>query len=134
MMQFVPGFEKVLQPNTAVIVFGKQIKSYSFFKNNIIPEWEHHANEHGITLSTRLSLPQSEIRRLWTFMTCECARGSMNEHVFGIQFTKKNFKQKIYLKVDFWMSKNSDINHMCSELNTLGSHWGFDLKFCPRVI
>ena len=132
MIKFVPGFQVVLRQNTKLMVYGREVNSFSFFKNGIIPEWEHQANHHGFTITTRLKLLQTEAEHLWTFMTCECARGAMNESVLGIQLTRKWSKHLILVKVDFWLSHSSNIKNIQSDLNILGKQWGFDLQIANR--
>jgi len=132
MIKFVPGFQLVLRPNTKLIIYGREVNSFSFFKNDIMPEWEHQANHHGFTITTRLKLPQTETEHLWTFITCECARGAMNESVLGVQITKKLSRHLILVKVDFWLSHSSNITNIQSEINILCKQWGFDLQIANR--
>lgn len=134
MIKFVPGFQVVIRPNTKLLVYGREVTSFSFFKNGIIPEWEHQANHHGFTMTTRLKLPQIEAQHLWTIITCECARGAMNESVLGVQLTRKWSKYLNSVKVDFWLSHSSNITNIQSDLNILGKQWGFDLQIAQRNV
>lgn len=134
MIKFVPGFQVVLGPNTKLMVYGREVNSFSFFKNGITPEWEHPANHHGFTITTRLKLLQTETEQLWTSLACECARGAMNESVLGIQLIRKWSKHIISVKVDFWLSQSSNIKNIQSDLNILGKQWGFDLQIANRYL
>jgi hypothetical protein len=131
MITFVPGFHVILSEKTKLVVNGREVNSFSFFKHDILPEWEHQANHHGSTLTTRLKLSRSETERLWTFITCECARGAMNENVLGVQLTKK-MSRVVMVKVDFWLCDSSNTTNIQSGLNILGKQWGFDLQIANR--
>ena len=123
MIRWVPNFELIHRPFVLLLLNGRPVQSYSFFKNNVVPEWEDDENRDGFTLTSRCGLSCGEIEALWLLATCDFARGAMNEDILGMQVSKK-YKS---VKVDFWCSRRARADHMCDELVAWGRQWG--LKF-----
>jgi hypothetical protein len=129
MMNFVPSCHVLVSQKECLQVYGKTVYSFSFFREHVRPEWEDEANKNGTTLSMRLKLTKSEIQELWKELTCDCARGAMEQIVLGVQLIKKYG----CVKLDVWVSASrDDVEHLQARLNRFGKAWKFDLHAIPR--
>lgn len=123
MIRWIPNIELIHRPSVVLLLGGRPVQSYSFFKNSVVPEWEDEYNRSGFTLTSRANLSCGDIGSLWVLVTCDLARGALNDHILGVQLSKK-YKS---VKVDFWFSHDADPESTCRELDAWGRPW--DLRF-----
>lgn len=86
-----------------VHVRGRRVQTWSYFKNETQPEWEHPDNHNGLTFVCRLH--GDEARRAWQTLLVECTRGAAPSAMVGIQVTQKpSRRQSPFVRCDAWFS------------------------------
>ena len=103
----------VASPTRIVAIGGRRITSWSFFKNNVKPEWEDPANAAGVTYTLRAALDEEDAYRLWETLVSECVLGTHPAHLNGVQLTRKSSGVRhgepgLYVKVDLWFASRDD--------------------------
>ena len=114
MTRYVPSPYHMVMPGCTVVCRSKVIVSYSFFRHDILPEWEDPKNVAGHTLTARLRGGKNELQRVWETVTCDCARGYLAEHVNGVQFSKRYDHKQPLMKIDLWLPSTSDVSFVTS--------------------
>lgn len=96
-----------------VQIQGRRVTSWSFFKNNISPEWEHPENANGCTFSARTTMSPYEAYQLWETLVTTCVLSEHPASLNGVQLSKKsNYVRPrelgLLMKCDLWFSSNAD--------------------------
>ena len=90
--QYVTSAGVLAEHAKAILVNGKQVSSFSLFRNFSRPEWEHSSNKRGYTLTYRLPTSPEETKRLWDTLVADAVRGAMSDDVMGVQITRKWYR------------------------------------------
>jgi hypothetical protein len=129
MIQHVPGPEVFVRGDAVFQICGRRIISLSFFKDGIIPEWEHPRNKKGSTLTSRANMLSEEMKTLWVNTTCDLARGGIDDAVLGIQFSQKKSRfAPPHVKIDVWLCEGAKVE----EIQRLLSQFGLIFTCTPR--
>jgi hypothetical protein len=98
-------------PARAVQIQGRRITSWSFFKDEILPEWEHPSNEHGITYSLRTTMNCDDVYTLWETLVTHCTLSTHPNYLNGVQVYRKSstvrFREPgLPMKFDIWFGSS----------------------------
>jgi hypothetical protein len=96
----------------AVQIQGKQVTSWSYFKDGISPEWEHPSNEHGITYSLRTTMNCGDVYTLWETLVAHCTLSSHPNDLNGVQVCRKSgtvrpHEPGLLMKFDLWFTPSA---------------------------
>lgn len=106
-----------LAPYTAWAVDGMLVASLSFFKKNILPEWEDTQNVNGTTLSIKITANEED--DTWLRLCAVCACGVFETRVNGVQITRKQWKQdEVLFKIDIWLHASANVETITQVLLT----------------
>ena len=94
-----------------VCIKGRKFPSWSFFRDGILPEWEHPKNQNGHTLCHRSDC----VREAWKDLVADCARGASPPEVNGVQVTQKIGRNTIYMKLEVWLGEGADVTETVSQ-------------------
>lgn len=132
--KFVPGIEVIVSPFTELRVSEKTIVAYSFFKDDIRPEWESTANYNGHTISARVAASPERLHSIWITLTCDLARGAVDASVLGVQFVKKDtYRRSFFLKLDVWLASTADVPTKIEYFNKWGRPWHLVFNHVHRL-
>jgi hypothetical protein len=81
-----------------------RVSGYSFFRNGILPEWEHPSNDKGSTLLARVT-DVVEADRTWEAVLCDCGRGAAPACVTGVQMTVRDSRWGPHCRISAWTTK-----------------------------
>jgi hypothetical protein len=96
--------EYVGSPTYNVCVQKKPVASWSFFRNDAAPEWEHPANHRGSTATRRGQFAEKEAYALWEALVTACVLDTVPGTVVGIQVLRKGLRSaKLTMRFDVWM-------------------------------
>lgn len=93
-----------------VYMKGEKVTSFSIFKENITPEWEHPENLHGAEWGCRENITLDSFKSMWDELTIALVNNEF-EHVVGVRCINKSNKSRVLYKIEIWMntSKNDEI-------------------------
>lgn len=97
---------KDLHTNT-VLMDGKRIIAYSFFKEDITPEWEHPINNSGCEWGCRDEMSAEFFSDMFLHLTL-CAINCEMDDVVGIRCINKCNKLRNLHKLEIWMQCNDE--------------------------
>jgi hypothetical protein len=80
----------------------KRVIAYSFFKEDITPEWEHPTNIVGCEWGCRESMPSDLFSYMFNHLSL-CAINNELEDVVGIRCINKCNKVRLLYKIEIWM-------------------------------
>lgn len=106
-------------PNKSVLVNGNRISSWSLFRGNIKPKWEHPMNKHGTTITHRTNVDEIDARDTWRDLVLECIRGALPDYILGVQVTQKPSRHTTFVKFDVWLSADVNLSHARDLLRNL---------------
>lgn len=87
----------------SVAIRGRIVVAWSLFRDGIRPEWEHPANEGGVTLFFRSVLTSAQAVQLWTDLVVECVRGAVPDGVVGVLVSKRPANNgNVFIKSEVW--------------------------------
>lgn len=121
MMNWVRPIPVFLSPDQRLLVHGRHMTSFSFFRSHVRPEWEDPHNRDGHTLSARAHIPLPDAERLWSDLLCECVRGAFPTGVLGVMLSQKSFRRTPCVKVDLWLSSHVSPDLVLEHLRSLTS-------------
>lgn len=98
------------RPDARVRVRGIAVTSWSFFRDGVLPEWEHPANKRGATLTARVALAPHDASELWKCLMVECVRGAAPDEVLGVQIARKQSRHASFTKVDVWLASDARLH------------------------
>lgn len=88
-----------------VAIAKQRVYSWSFFRSDVSPEWEHPRNHGGHTLTYRVPpSARGGVAELWKTLVIECVRGAEPEGVLGVQVTQKLARGASFVKFDVWLA------------------------------
>ena len=98
-----------------VQIQGRRVTSWSFFKNDISPEWEHPENACGLTFSVRTTMSPDDAYNLWESLVTACVLSNHPETLNGVQLSRKSghvrpHEPGLFMKCDLWFSPSADHN------------------------
>lgn len=102
--------EVIGDPTRALILNGKVVTSWSLFRDDITPEWEHKENAHGATLTHRSKVSERSASIIYADLVMECIRGAEPDYINGIQVTCKHFRSNTSIKFDVWLSCHTNVH------------------------
>lgn len=108
----VPGADVLARADRAIQLKAQRIVSFSFFRDDVKPEWEHPQNHGGATLTARVTLAPERAQDVWTTLCADCARGVSDDGVLGVQVSQKRGKPHPTLKFDVWLHASCDAARM----------------------
>lgn len=123
-------------PHRVVQIQGRRVTSWSFFKDRISPEWEHPANEQGITFTHRATMSSDVAYHLWETLVCHCVLSTHPTHLNGIQVSRKSsivrhHEPGLLMKFDLWFSHDATLSEVASWVD---SHLaGHKFTHAPRT-
>lgn len=94
-------FQTLRNVDKAVVVHGTRVNTWSLFRRNTEPEWEHPDNHGGTTLTYRVGHPH-DVFPTWRELMVECVRGASPPAVLGIQVTQKKGRN-VRSRFDVWL-------------------------------
>ncbi len=99
-------------PTRAIQIQGRRVTSWSYFKDEISPEWEHPLNEHGITYSLRTTMTCDDVYTLWETLVANCTLSSHPNDLNGIQVYRKSGSVRphepgLLMKFDLWFASSA---------------------------
>ena len=103
MLQHVPPLGRACARGKIRTLQG-HVSGYSFFRNGILPEWEHPSNERGSTLLARLT-DAAAADHAWQALLCECGRGAAPACVTGVQMTVRDSRWGLHCRISAWTTK-----------------------------
>lgn len=86
----------------AVYVNNNEIVAYSFFRDDITPEWEHPINLKGSEWGCRENIEASEFETLWNYLILSVVNEEFN-NVVGIRCINKTNRIRVVYKIEIWM-------------------------------
>ena len=98
-------------PFQSVVIHGNRISSWSLFRNDIQPKWEHPENDNGFTLTHRTNVDDINAQCVWRDLVFECIRGAFPDYILGIQVTQKPSRHTTFIKFDIWIASGVDPSH-----------------------
>lgn len=98
-------------PTRAVFIQSKRVTSWSFFKDGVLPEWEHPSNENGITYTLRMAMSCNDVYTLWEILVAHCTLSTHPHALNGIQVSRKGATVRLrepglLMKFDLWFSSS----------------------------
>lgn len=115
---------------SCLLLLNKQcITTWSLFRDDVLPEWEHPRNSNGTTLTCRTNACDTDAGRAWTHIVLECIRGATSIHVLGVQVTRKPTRTAFFNKFDVWLSTDANIESTIQWLRTVT---GLHFSKCTR--
>lgn len=93
--------------NNIMMFEGKRVTTFSFFKKDITPEWEHSVNFKGCEWGCREELSDETFEQLFIELTLKCVNSEF-DNVVGIRCINKSNKLRDLFKIEIWME-------MCTE-------------------
>lgn len=98
-------------PLQSVVINGNRISSWSLFRDDIQPKWEHPENENGITLTHRTNVDDINAQHVWRDLVFECIRGAFPDYILGVQVTQKPSRHTTFIKFDVWVASGTEPSH-----------------------
>ena len=98
-------------PSQYVVIHGNRISTWSLFRNDIQPKWEHPENENGFTLTHRTNVDDINAQHAWRDIVFECIRGAFPDYILGVQVTQKPSRHTTFIKFDIWVASGTDLSH-----------------------
>tara|TARA_Y100000741_G_scaffold346741_1_gene313389 strand:+ start:118 stop:678 length:561 start_codon:yes stop_codon:yes gene_type:complete len=116
--------------NEMVLINGKQVVTFSFFKSNIKPEWEDEHNEKGSEWCYRDHNTNEELDTMWRDM-CLYAIGCQIE-CNGIRVTYKyNPSGRLVQKTEIWLDHTDGekevLRDLCEKFSIAEFQWHYFL-------
>ena len=102
----------------------KRIIAYSFFKDDITPEWEHPVNMKGCEWGCREEMSSDVFTSLFNELVLLVVNDDI-ANIVGIRCINKCNKQRNIYKIEIWMQSN-DITHA----NLVRSYIDSEIKYC----
>lgn len=120
----------------AVHVQGKRLTTWSFFKDNISPEWEDSLNKNGVTYSFRKGMSCDDVYNLWETLVASCTLSTHPCELNGIQVSRKTttvcpHEPGLIMKFDLWFTSVSSHNEIEEWLSHLVPNCSF--SHTPRT-
>ena len=124
-------------PHQMVVIKKAVVTSWSFFRSNILPEWEDPHNHDGITLSHRSVLPAESSFAIWESLVTSCVLGAQPSTVTGIFVTRKGryvrgHEYGVMMKFEVWLREGADTSEVRHWLNVISIPLTF--SHCARNI
>ena len=109
---------------------GKRVTTFSFFKEDITPEWEHSINYQGCEWGCREELTDKTFEKLFIGLTLKCVNSEFN-NVVGIRCINKSNKLRDLFKIEIWMemSTEEEINFVKQNIDELCQQYETSLLF-----
>lgn len=115
-------------PTRVVQMQGRRVTSFSYFRNNISPEWEHPLNDNGITYSLRTTMSCGDVYSLWETLVAHCTLSTHPDGLNGIQVYRKSATVRphepgLLMKFDLWFTSSASHTDIAEWLSdTLPDH------------
>lgn len=94
-----------------VVIDNKRIIAYSFFKDDITPEWEHPTNYAGSEWGCREHMSAMTFESLFASLVVAAANDEL-EHVVGVRCINKCNRTRSLFKIEVWMDTcEPDVTH-----------------------
>jgi hypothetical protein len=125
MVQYVPGAQFFVSP-ASLMLHGREVVAFSFFRASTPPEWEHPNNSGGSVLTGRLRLSQQEAKAFWEELLCEFARGAVD--AMGFQLAKRWHRGVPSLKLAVWLAQGALPELIIEHFRVWGQAWNLHLQ------
>lgn len=80
---------------------GKRIVSFSLFKEEVTPEWEHPINAQGCELGCREELDADLFQSMWMDLSLSLVNNEL-DNVVGIRCINKTNRTRYLYKIEIW--------------------------------
>tara|TARA_B110000008_G_scaffold187223_1_gene186032 strand:+ start:152 stop:739 length:588 start_codon:yes stop_codon:yes gene_type:complete len=118
--------------NQTIILEGKKTVAFSFFKHNVLPEWEDPINKKGSEWGCRDNIPGGLFQTMWDTFTL-AAVNSEFDNVVGVRCINKTNKGRLLYKIEIWMDTD-DIVKANSVLEKMKSLFDTDLPLFIHML
>jgi len=123
-------------PTHAVQIQGRRVTSWSYFRDEISPEWEHPYNEHGKTYSLRTTMKCDDAYTLWEMLVAQCTLSSHPDGLNGVQVYRKSATVRphepgLLMKFDIWFTASASRDDIVEWLARSLPNYSF--THAPRV-
>lgn len=105
----IPRLNIMFKSDSTTYCNGRVINGFSFFRNDILPEWEDIHNVDGSEWCWRGTLEEIKLNKIWDELLLRCI-GEYFENVNGIRvvYKPKTIKHDMQQKVEIWMPPGVD--------------------------